>query len=463
MRRSLVLAILLAGCHGHPMLATLTPAGQWSYDVAEEQDGRVLAVTADFPPGTPGAMRVDGDTRRFVQRVEWQDGGGWSAAATTAGGWTVPGCAEHGCRVRYRFALGDAARTLDDLDRAARLDDAYLVAPSAWMLGPRAATGRSFRLRVRHGDAMTAGLTASGPDVREGPLPFPSAPVTIFGRFRPLAVNVQNARIDVAVTAPSLAVTDAQVRDWVRSDASAIAAEYGRYPVDHLLLTLPSARWREIGYGQTMGGGGAAITVFIGPGATGRELGDDWVLEHEMVHLALPSLEARYHWLEEGIATYLEPFARTRAGLLDDERVWSGLVHGLPLGEPEPGDEGIDRTPTWGRTYWGGALFCFVADLTIREKSGGKRSLDDALRAIVRAGGSIETSWDLERVLQTGDRGTGLTVLHDLHAAWSQTPVEVDLAGWWKRLGVVVRDGRFAGVDDGAPLAHMRKAMVARR
>lgn len=57
-----------------------------------------------------------------------------------------------------------------------------------------------------------------------------------------------------------------------------------------------------------------------------------------------------------------------------------------PFGRPEAGDRGLDRTPTWGRTYWGGAFFCFVADVQIREATHGAKSLDDALRAIVAAG-----------------------------------------------------------------------------
>lgn len=36
-------------------------------------------------------------------------------------------------------------------------------------------------------------------------------------------------------------------------------------------------------------------------------------MTHEMVHLAFPSVPDQHHWIEEGLATYVEPIARARA------------------------------------------------------------------------------------------------------------------------------------------------------
>ena len=58
-----------------------------------------------------------------------------------------------------------------------------------------------------------------------------------------------------------------------------------------------------------------------------------------MVHTALPNVLWRHHWLEEGLATYVEPFARVRAGLLSEEDAWAGLAEGLPHGLPGAGEE----------------------------------------------------------------------------------------------------------------------------
>jgi hypothetical protein len=135
------------------------------------------------------------------------------------------------------------------------------------------------------------------------------------------------------------------------------------------------------------------------------------------------------------------------------------MMAGMAHGEPEPGDLGLDRTHTWGRTYWGGALFCLVADAEIRKRTGNKRGLQDALRGIVHAGGTIDKDWPIERVLRTGDKATGTTVLEDLYAVWGKAPVKVDLASLWAQLGVRVAGGDVT-FDDNAPLAAVRIAIT---
>src|SRR5260221_14765030 len=146
------------------------------------------------------------------------------------------------------------------------------------------------------------------------------------------------------------------------------------------------------------------------------------MLTHEMVHLAFPSVDERHHWIEEGIATYVEPIARIHAGHLKAERMWFDLVRDMPQGLPQVGDRGLDRTHTWGRTYWGGALFCLLADVEIHRRTANAKGLADALRGILAAGGSISEDWDLQRALRTGDNATGVPVLQDLYAQMRSAP-----------------------------------------
>lgn len=121
----------------------------------------------------------------------------------------------------------------------------------------------------------------------------------------------------------------------------------------------------------------------------------------------------------------------------------------------------MDRTPTWGRTYWGGALFWLLADVEIRERTDNRRSLDDAMRGVWSEGGNGSVDWSAERVLKEGDRATGLAVLASLHEKMGEKPGDVDLPALWKRLGVVYADGRVT-FDETAPLATVRKALTDR-
>jgi hypothetical protein len=216
---------------------------------------------------------------------------------------------------------------------------------------------------------------------------------------------------------------------------------------------------RGVRGGRTTGWDGASISIAVGRSSTASDFTEDWVLPHEMVHLAFPSVPDQHHWIEEGSATYVEPIARARAGDLTPEKVWGDLIEGLPQGLPQRGDRGLDLTPTWGRTYWGGALFCLLADIEIRKRTGNTKGLDDALRAILKAGGTIESEWTLMRALEIGDRATGLAVLRELYEKMKATPAPVDLNALWKELGVERRNGKIT-FDDGAPLAAIRKAIT---
>jgi hypothetical protein len=135
------------------------------------------------------------------------------------------------------------------------------------------------------------------------------------------------------------------------------------------------------------------------------------------------------------------------------------LVEGLPKGLPQANDQGLDRTHTWGRTYWGGALFCTLADVEIRQRTNNRRGLQDALRAILAAGGNMEASWPLERALMVGDKATGVPVLTELYQQMKAKAVQYDLAGLWNKLGVETYGE--VSFNDRAPLAAVRRAITA--
>jgi hypothetical protein len=157
---------------------------------------------------------------------------------------------------------------------------------------------------------------------------------------------------------------------WITTSAQAVALYYDGFPVSHLrLLLTPEPERAGVRFGTTFGGKHPLIKIWLGQFTDEEMLRHDWVMTHEMVHLAFPQVPEQHHWLEEGIATYVEPLARFGVGQVPVEKIWQDLVQGLPHGLPQPGDQGLDHTHTWGRTYWGGALFCFLADLEIRQRT----------------------------------------------------------------------------------------------
>ena len=126
-----------------------------------------------------------------------------------------------------------------------------------------------------------------------------------------------------------------------------------------------------------------------------------------MFHLAVPRVPRAQNWLHEGIATYAEGVARVRAGRNTPARLWAELVNGLPQGQPQAGDRGLDHTPTWGRTYWGGAMFCLLGDVALLRASGGRQGLRQGLMGVLAAGGHYGVAWPARRILQTADAAVG--------------------------------------------------------
>ena len=272
-------------------------------------------------------------------------------------------------------------------------------------------------------------------------------------------LEIGRGRIDLVFAAEPDERLHKLVREWVQSCAHAVTVYYGTFPVDRVLIRVRLFEGRGVRSGQTFGYDGALIRIAVGRSSTPADFADDWIMTHEMIHLAFPSMAKQHHWIEEGLSTYVEPIARAKVGNSTPEKAWGDLVDGIPQGLPQRGDRGLDFTPTWGRTYWGGALFCLLADIEIRKRTGNQKGLQDALRAIVNAGGTIETEWEITRAFGIGDRAVGVPVLSELYDKMKSTPAPVDLDALWRQLGVERNNGETKW-NDTAPLSAIRKAIT---
>ncbi len=268
------------------------------------------------------------------------------------------------------------------------------------------------------------------------------------------------ATIDVTLDPAPSADLRRLVLNWIATAARAVTTYYTRFPVPNVAIAVNFQDGKGVDSGRTFGWKRAHISISVGRATTAGGFADDWTMTHEMVHLAFPGVTRDHHWIEEGLATYVEPIARARAGDLRPQKVWGDMFDAMAQGLPKSGDRGLDFTPTWGRTYWGGALYCLLADIEIRKRTGNRLGLEDAMRGILKAGGNIEVDWPLARALQVGDQAVGVPVLEELYAQMKATPVKPDLPQLWKDLGV----SRQAGVivfDESAPLASIRRAITA--
>jgi hypothetical protein len=467
----LTLAIAACASHGVPPAAPAAlPGAPWRYEVVAGEGARELTVDAWLPPGSMGELVVRRGAERFVRDVEMLDErGAWRGVARSVDSFVEPSCTTRGCRVRYRFLLRDAADALDDPDLAKAWGDVLEASPAMWLLHPLfAPVGKRMRVHV----AVPAGLAfATGvfpaDDGAESTYEADASnagvlPYAAFGALRSRRAALSpGVAIDIAIAEGAGFAVDADaIVHWVTSSADAVARYFGCFPVERALVLVVPVDADDVRHGETMGDGGATIIAEVGRRADTRALERDWVMPHEMVHLGFPSVARQHHWMEEGVAVYVQPIARARAGAIAPEDVWREFARDMPKGEPHARDRGLDGTSTWGRTYWGGAMFCLLADIEIRRRTQNRASFDDALRGILGRGGSVAVVWDFDRALAAGDDAVGVPVLRELHARLGARAAPVDLGRLFRDLGVVAKGGSVT-FDDGAPLADIRRAITA--
>lgn len=273
-------------------------------------------------------------------------------------------------------------------------------------------------------------------------------------------IKVPGAVLEVVLEGAVDEQTEAFLSGWIRRAASAVVSYYGEFPVERARIRIFVFNGRGIGGGRVVLEEIPAVHIKAGRFNDAIVFENDWKMTHEMTHMAFPRVGERHHWIEEGLATYVEPVARARIGWLTEEKVAAEWTSQMEKGQPEEGAEGLDRTDTWAATYWGGALFALSADVEIRERTGNRYGLRDALIAIVRAGGTLSAEWEIERALAVGDQAVGVPVLSEHYARMARQRGTVDLAAIWRKLGISGR-GKSAVLEKTGSAAALRRAILS--
>jgi hypothetical protein len=410
-----------------------------SYEVIY-RDG-ALDVEARFPPELSPSSEVSGDSMAEVQDLV-----------------RLPGF------LSYRL---DLAALCQKGDRGAFSAGGVLFAsPSRWLVRPTSLPRGTYRLHVTTppGIRFVTGVYPSKDgqaDTYEGPTELiDQASYAAFGDFTETIVEQDEARIYLEVPRAGLNIDPGTIRAWVERAASGVGGYFGRFPLPRVtILVIPVAGARIL-FGSALGNGGAAIQVLVGRDTPKDRFERDWILTHETVHLGFPNLGRGHEWMEEGLATYLEPIIRARQGLRSEAELWRELQEGFAQGTLTDQEPGYEASPTWAHVYWGGALFFFLADLEIRVRTGSERNLSHALRGILDDGGDIRTHRPIPRLLRAADEATGVGVLSDLYQSLgASNSKRVDVDRLLGDLGVHGSDASLR-LDAAAEKAWLRRSLL---
>jgi hypothetical protein len=274
-------------------------------------------------------------------------------------------------------------------------------------------------------------------------------------------LQLSGSTLCIVIDDPKLVKQLPLLRTWIDRSAHIVADYYGQFPAPLVVIELRGMDGGGVNGGRTTNDSGLMIQMRVGRETSADTLAADWVLVHEMVHLALPELGKTHDWLAEGLATYVEGIARAQYGNRAIADVWAEDRQSMPKGLPKGGEGGMDQSPSWGRIYWGGALYCLQADVAIREQTANRVGLQTALRAILKETGGYGFDRDIGETLRIGDAATGTHVLYGLYQQIRTTPQSPNLDLLWTLLGVP-EDPLTQPFDDRAPLAAIRIAITAK-
>ena len=143
-------------------------------------------------------------------------------------------------------------------------------------------------------------------------------------------LKVGGGEIEVSCDRPVTATLQKSITEWVTTCARAVTSYYGHFPVKKVRIEIAVTDSDEVSGGMTYGYDTPVINLNVGNKTKTSDLAQDWILTHEMVHLSFPSVADEHHWIEEGIATYVEPIARAQIHQLTPESIWADVMENAP-------------------------------------------------------------------------------------------------------------------------------------
>jgi hypothetical protein len=368
--------------------------------------------------------------------------------------------------LRYRLDLGALARGIGRVAVAVSRGEAVLAIASTWLVEPRLAGNSApaidIAVNMPAGTTFLAGLPHEGGVWRLRGTTVRFVGYTVFGRFQAERLAVpgpagEASTIDLAILDGTFEIPRSDVVEWVRRTALLTAGYWDGFTNRQMLVAvLPTPGRRGVGYGRSVPGGGVSVMVQVGERSSRADLQGDWVLPHEFVHTGMPFIRGGM-WFMEGAATYIEPIMRARAGWKAEAEVWREWVENMPRGL-----SALDAGMEGGSAYWGGALFFLLADIEIRRLTSGASGVEDCLRGARRLGGAMAPAerWSLADYVARCDQALRAPVMAGFVERHVGRGHRIDLDALWRDLGVRL-DGTRIATDDAAPLAAIRKVIVA--
>jgi hypothetical protein len=363
----------------------------------------------------------------------------------------------------YHLDLDGFAKAEASYDSALRIGRSVMLSPESWILKPNsnAPVRLGFRFHAHDGAGIATTMSEAGGFYGLSSSEIDDDVPIVLGKFARRGVSVPQGTIDLVVLDRPMAASLDSLAMWVADTAKAVGEYWGRFPASQAMLLVIPIDGSTIRYGRVESDHTIGVMAEIGADEKPRALYDEWVLVHEFTHIGSPYIRDTGAWLNEGIATYVEPIVRYRAGWRSKDSVWAEWLKNMPRGLQAMGPQGL-RDAARGGVYWGGGLFMLLSDIAIHQATDNRMGLQDCLVSVLNRDADIRAIWHTADMLKAMDAmvdGRGIT--QDLAARYLDGSKPVNLDALWKQLGVSMDGQGNIHYDDHAPLAAVRESILS--
>lgn len=204
-------------------------------------------------------------------------------------------------------------------------------------------------------------------------------------------IQIPGATLNLQIRGPVDNEDAAKLERWIRESAGQITLAYGRFPVPApRVIVVPSESSRRgddspVPFGRVTRSGGETVELYVDVTRPLADLESDWTATHEFSHLLLPRINWRQKWISEGFASYYQNVLMARAGHYTTDQAIEKLEQGFGRGRQSRPELSMNQAAQEGvrqaryKIYWSGAAIALLADVQLRERSGGSESLDVVL------------------------------------------------------------------------------------
>lgn len=181
---------------------------------------------------------------------------------------------------------------------------------------------------------------------------------------------------------------------WIDFISGSLRHVYGHWPRQEWRISVSpvSATGSDpIPWAQVKRGAVDRVEFYTAPQATAAQLKQEWTGYHELAHLLIPYRGWGSAWFSEGLATYYQGLLQARSGVITEQQAWQSLHDGFLRGQAEKQFDGktlrdvsaaMRKSGGFMRVYWSGAWYFLSLDIRLRQQSGGRQTLDMALRKL---------------------------------------------------------------------------------